>query len=224
MFNGKFTSPNDPGWDLEKFCKQVGLKFRMDVEAIQLWVDVETTGLNLGKVRRDHIIEVSCIATSRDLVVVDVFHSYVWKGVEWSKSFATMGSPVLNMHKHSGLYGEIEDLDKGAGIWPDSVTDRFRHWIAELGFEMQSTPMYGSTVSFDRGMLQQDMPDFLEPFSYRNVDVSSLKELCKIYNTSVYEAWKAETDGIEKSHRSLLDICSSIKEMQFYVDNFLWVE
>lgn len=228
VLNSKLTSLNDPGWDIGSYCEQNSLQFNPDGHPEFLWIDTETTGLNDGAEQRDHILEFGCVATTRSLEVVDVFHSFLW-GHKWHLALTKVAMNVHHMHTHSHLLSElmetVDDPDQIGTITRDEVTHRFDKFAQANDFEYSSTPMFGNTVSFDRGLIKQDLPEILMWFHYRNVDVSSLKELIKRWNSPVYEIWEElQPPVLEKEHRALLDISWSIRELDFYRRNFLILE
>ena len=80
--------------------------------------------------------------------------------------------------------------------------------------EIGTSPLCGNSISQDRRFLNRYMPDLAKFFHYRNIDVSSIKELTKI--------WRPDLDGKiikSTSHRALSDVYESIEELKFYRDN-----
>jgi oligoribonuclease len=126
---------------------------------------------------------------------------------------------VFQMHVNSGLW---EDAEKGAwtDITPFAVEQKFVDKLNEWGVS-KDDPMVGSSIQFDREMLREQMPEVEKCFSYRNIDTSSIKELCRRFNPELYSRIDEHTRNA-KAHRVLSDIEDTVSELKFYVDNFLF--
>jgi oligoribonuclease len=159
-------------------------------------------------------------------VLIDAYQSFV-TGVDWITVISQMNDYVKNMHHDSGFMAEwnsyIENPDMPSFDHANVVEDVFS-WLSGHGLldQPNTFEMCGNTISFDRKMLEQDLPLLENWFFHRNIDVSSLKQLCKRHNPRVYEHWQ-QIKPVKKPHRALLDIAVSVKEYRHYVDNFLWV-
>lgn len=169
------------------------------------WIDVETTGLDPIN---DIILEIGIIITDTDLNEIAAQAWIITPG-ESRWALRRMDDVVREMHTTNGLLNELE----GEGVPPWVASDESRAFIQE--HDAFGSPMCGSTVHFDRSMLNANMRPLLESFSYRNIDVSTIKELSK--------SWLAEEDWWEnnrepgvKTHRSLGDLRDSIAELQHY--------
>lgn len=97
-------------------------------------------------------------------------------------------------------------------LCPDGVAEIFRPKRVSA---LSQTPLAGSTVGFDRGFLQEHLPEFLKLISYRNVDVSSITELAKRWAPKVYE--RRPKKDAEKAHRALADVRESVDYLRFYL-------
>ncbi|GAA3868977.1 oligoribonuclease [Leifsonia kafniensis] len=160
------------------------------------------TGLNL---ETDELVEIAVVITDYDLNLVDPGINIVIKPD--ASALEQMGDFVRNMHTTSGLIEEI----------PNGVT------AAEAEFEVieyllkfipaeQKAPLAGNSIGTDRGFLTRYMPRLDNHLHYRNVDVSSIKELARRWYPRVY--FQAPTkDG---GHRALADILESIRELAYY--------
>lgn len=177
-----------------------------------IWVDIETTGLDYFD---DHIIEVGFVVTDLYLNPLDTFHSFIWSEAA-KRRFDGAIELVKNMHNSSGLITScIQDGKQIA-----TVADKLNAWFQEIGVT-KNDPLCGSSVQFDRTMLTRDFPESMELMSYRNIDISTVKELCKRYNPLL--AKQLDLDVVPmKRHRSHPDIQDTLEEFQFYRDNFLW--
>ncbi len=171
-----------------------------------IWLDMEMTGLNPDA---DRIIEVAMIVTDSQLNVV-------------------AESPVLVIHQPDAVLDAMDDWNKNthgkSGLIEKVKNSAVSEAEAEqvlLEFMMQhvperTTPMCGNTIHQDRRFMARWMPRLEAYFHYRNLDVSTLKELCK--------RWKPEVaKGVVKrgKHEALADILESIEEMRYYREHFL---
>ena len=163
-----------------------------------VWIDLETTGLDPGRCR---IIEVACVITENDLTSV--------AGDSWlvrpPRSITRCwDQAALDMHRASGLLDEALKHGREIEEVEDAVLD-FVNGAAGL------SPLCGSSVHFDRAFLVNHMPTLLGMFTYRNIDVSSLKEL-----VSRWAPDYAYPSPEPKAHRALPDIINSINELRHY--------
>lgn len=200
----------------------------------RIWIDTETTGLDN---RHDFLLEIAIVLTDRYGVVIDKFEQVIgYRGgngnrlreIDFSNRRSQMitaakGTPdafVHEMHARSGLWDEVDLTHRTL----DSVQFEAYEWLKHYNLPAQTFPMCGSTISFDRVMIQEYMPILHRFFHYRNIDISSIKELSKDLDHGLHLLWKqeclSEDDG--KSHRALDDILFTIKEYRFYLDhNFI---
>jgi len=171
-----------------------------------VWLDMEMTGLNPDI---DRIIEVAIVVTDSALNVVAeapvlVVHQpdEVLEAMdEWNKS----------THARSGLIGKVKisPLDEAA------AEDQMLAFVAQ-SVPKQTSPMCGNSICQDRRFLARYMPRLEAYFHYRNLDVSTLKELAR--------RWKPEiAKGLVKQgkHEALADIYESIAELKYYRESFL---
>ena len=169
------------------------------------WVDLETTGLDLAD---DYLLEVAVVITGGDLD--ELWHdSWVvqppdngWKARLDGNAF------VYELHERNGL---VADLEGGKGVPVAHVSDEISDALPRLGAD--GAVVAGSSVRFDRAVLDRDLPKVAEQLHYRTVDVSSLKELCRMWQpTTMEDATPVEA----KTHRALDDIRASIEELRTY--------
>lgn len=192
------------------------------------FVDLETTGLNPDD---GYIIEVALIITDDDLNVQASMTEVVdWgkymdahlpviapemKPSEWLKSQA-QNDIVLEMHEVSGLWNLLDDVDMSL----EEIDSEMALLCQEFRVD-NTVPLAGSSIgSLDRPYIDKHLPLFSGAISYRNVDVSTLKELCRRWNPDLFARWIPDE---KKSHRAMADCRESIKELQFYRDNFLFL-
>lgn len=188
-------------------------------------LDCETFGLDP---ERDPIIEVGIIVATLDFRTVARFSTTVWEPGFYDTALADLkrraaagdkgANIVLKMHTDSGLWDEA----KRDGVPIQDAVQALLDFCLENQIDGED-PLVGSTIGFDRGMLKFQMPQVEAKFHYRDINISSVKELCRRYNPSVYSevntAWIAK-----KAHRVLDDCDDSLRELQFYYENFLFTE
>ena len=173
-----------------------------------VWLDCEMSGL---EPERERIIEIAVIVTSPDLAV-------------------RVEGPVFAIHQSDALLGGMDAWNKGTHgksglidkVKASSVTEEQAQseLIAFLGqyVPANGSPMCGNTIGQDRRFLVKYMPKLEAFFHYRNLDVSTLKELAKRWNPPVYAAFKKQ-----QRHTALADVHESIDEMLYYREHFLKV-
>lgn len=180
-----------------------------------VWIDTETTGL----VPEDgFILEIGIAVTDLDLVTFDEFHRLLWVSPGYDKyvTEAALGEQVWDMHNKSNL---ISDAVEG-GVDPTAVQEDLLDWLKEIGLT-KDEPMCGSSVQFDRKWLEHHFEPVADMFSYRNIDTSTIKEVCRRFNPIVYSRLDEVTQP-KKLHRVLPDLEDTINEFQFYRDNFFF--
>lgn len=171
-----------------------------------LWIDLEMTGLAS---ERDRIIEVAIVVTNSQLETV-------------------AEAPVLVVHQSDEILDGMDDWNKGthgrSGLIEKvkaSVLNEAEVELQMLAFMTQYvpkgvSPMCGNSICQDRRFLARCMPTMESYFHYRNLDVSTLKELVK--------RWKPElAKGFTKhgKHEALADIYESIEELKYYREHFI---
>lgn len=180
-----------------------------------VFVDLETMGLDAAK---DPIIEMGFrIIEAETLKTIDDFDIQIWTSPYFDKCWESAIDYVKDMHQKSGLVVNGVAMPDGA-VAPSSALLEVLHWLQ--GHGVNNEPMCGSSVQFDREMLQEQYPDIAKLFSYRNIDVSTLKELCRRMNPGVYSRLEEVTKP-KKLHRVLSDLDDTIEEFKFYSQEFL---
>lgn len=166
-----------------------------------IWIDLEMTGLNTVT---DHIIEIATIVTDSQLNVVaegPVFALYQPDHIleamdDWNKK----------QHKGSGLIERIK-ASTATVAEAEAATLAFltQHVAAK------KSPMCGNSICQDRRFLYRLMPKLEDYFHYRNLDVSTVKELALRWAPKVAKAFKKKS-----RHLALDDIKDSIEELKYY--------
>jgi oligoribonuclease len=167
-----------------------------------VWVDCEMTGLDLGK---DALIEIAVLVTDADLNVLGEGVDLVIRPEP--AALETMPDIVREMHTASGL---LDVLD--SGITMAEAEQQALDYVRAHVPDPRKAPLAGSSVHTDRTFLARDMPAFEEHVHYRNVDVSTLKELARRWYPKVYFNSPPKTGN----HRALGDIQDSINELRYY--------
>lgn len=187
-----------------------------------IWVDLETTGLNPNG---DIPLELGLRLTDLDGKEIARFTSLV-ADFGW-KSLLDYAPAVRNMHTESGLIADLtnKSAEMGATNFETmlsfrSVDGHARAWLEDNCLQSKTFPICGSSVHFDREFIRVYFPQLFDFFTHRNIDISSIKELCKKLNPAVYAKLPDKLPGI---HRVQVDIDNTIQEYNFYRDNFLWV-
>lgn len=167
-----------------------------------VWVDCEMTGLDVSI---DEIVEIAVIITDSRLVPLHEGLSVVIKPS--AGALDNMGDFVREMHTNSGL---ITELDGGLPL--EAAETLVLEYLAAHVPEGHRAPLAGNTIGTDRMFLARYMPRFDTALHYRNIDVSSLKELARRWFPRVYFNAPSK-DG---NHRALADIIESIRELEYY--------
>lgn len=171
-----------------------------------IWIDLEMTGLDT---LNDHIIEIATIVTDKDLNVlaegpVVAIHqpcSVLDAMDEWN----------THQHNRSGLTERVIDSVFSAQDAEQQTIDFLDSWV-----DAGVSPMCGNSICQDRRFMAREMPSLEAYFHYRNLDVSTLKELVRRWSPDLLA-------GLQKkaAHLALDDIRDSIEELKYYRRYFL---
>ncbi|AWL03889.1 oligoribonuclease [Massilia oculi] len=171
-----------------------------------VWVDMEMTGLDPDN---DRIIEVAVVVTDPELNII-------------------AEGPVFAIHQSDATLDKMDNWNKGTH-GKSGLIDRVKaSTVSEAQAEQEliaflkqyvpanKSPMCGNSICQDRRFMARGMPKLEAFFHYRNLDVSTLKELCR--------RWKPEIAGGFKKHQkhtALADITESIEELRYYREHFI---
>jgi len=167
-----------------------------------VWIDCEMTGLDLAS---DELVEIAVVITDFDLTPLDRGIDIVIKPDP--SALENMNDFVRNMHTTSGL---IEEIPNGKSL-AEAEYEVMEYVLKYVPAE-QKAPLAGNSIGTDRMFLAKYMPRLDAHLHYRNVDVSSIKELARRWFPRVYFHAPAKDGG----HRALADIRESIRELDYY--------
>jgi len=167
-----------------------------------VWIDCEMTGLD---VEVDELVEVAVVVTDFELNILHPGFSVVIKPDP--SALERMSEFVRNMHVESGLMDEIPNGMSLADA-EYAVNEYILNYVPTAG----QAPLAGNTIGMDRAFLARYMPKVDAHLHYRNVDVSSVKELARRWFPRIYFNAPVKDGG----HRALPDILESIRELDYY--------
>ena len=171
-----------------------------------VWLDCEMSGLDPEK---EHLLEIAVVVTSADLSVrvegpVFVIH-------QSDAVLDAMDSWNKGTHGRSGLIDKVKASTVDEAEAEKQLIEFIGRYIPKQG-----SPMCGNTIGQDRRFLVKYMPKLEAYFHYRNLDVSTLKELAKRWKPAAYTSFKKQ-----QAHTALADVHESIEELAHYRETFL---
>lgn len=174
-----------------------------------VWIDLEMTGLEPDKER---IIEVATLITDAQLNVVAEGPVIAVKQPD--SLLAGMDEWNQKTHGESGLVARVKASTIETKEAERQTLDFLRQYVVA-----GSSPMCGNSIHQDRRFLEREMPDLWAFFHYRNLDVSTVKELAKRWNPGALVGFKKQN-----AHLAMDDIKESIAELAHYRSTFLRIE
>ncbi len=174
----------------------------MTVSAQNLvWIDMEMTGLDP---EQNVVLEIATIITDKDLNVLA--QGPVIAIHQSDEELAKMDDWNVNTHTKSGLVARVKASEHDEARAVAETLEFIRQWVPE-----RTSPLCGNSIGQDRRFMVKHMGELEAFFHYRNVDVSTIKELVRRWQPELLE--KFTKSG---SHQALDDIRESIAELQFY--------
>ena len=166
-----------------------------------IWIDLEMTGLDT---ERDGILEIATVVTDGQLNVLAEGPALAIAHPQ--ATLEAMDDWNRNQHGKSGLWRRV--LEEGVPMAEaEARTLAFlRQWVPA-----NTSPMCGNSICQDRRFLHRLMPSLEQHFHYRNLDVSTLKELARRWAPAVLEGFRKES-----AHTALRDVHDSIAELRYY--------
>jgi oligoribonuclease len=171
-----------------------------------VWIDLEMTGLDPG---RDHVIEIATVVTDKQLNIL-------------------AEGPVVAIHQEDAVLDAMDEWNTRQHgmsglvdrVRSSRVTEREAE-LATIAFlsryaEPGASPMCGNSICQDRRFLARWMPELERFFHYRNLDVSTLKELARRWAPEVADGFRKES-----KHLALDDVRDSIDELKYYQARFI---
>lgn len=176
----------------------------MQADSNLLWIDLEMTGLDEEV---HHIIEIASIVTDKDLnVLAEGPNLAIYQPEE---ILDLMDDWCQTTHGNSGLTARIRESETSVQEAMQATIDFASQWIPH-----GKSPLCGNSIGTDRRFIKKYMPELDQFCHYRNIDVSSFKEVVK--------RWYLDAKSYEKqnTHLALDDIRESINELQFIRENY----
>ena len=171
-----------------------------------IWIDLEMTGLNPDT---DLIIEIATIVTDKDLTILA--QGPVIAVHQSDEALTAMDDWNQLHHGQSGLIDRVK-----ASTINDAEAERLTIEFLKQWVPANTSPICGNSIGQDRRFLVRYMPELEAYFHYRNIDVSTLKELAARWVPALKDGFKKET-----KHQALDDIIESIEELRYYREHFI---
>ena len=171
-----------------------------------VWLDMEMTGLNPLS---DRIIELAIIITDKNLNTIA--EAPVWVVHQSDEVLNGMDAWNQKTHGNSGLIDKVRASTLTEAQVEQAALDFLKRYIGP-----SKSPMCGNSIGQDRRFMANYMPTLEKYFHYRNLDVSTLKELARRWYSRVYNGYKKQT-----RHTALADVYESIDELKYYRETIL---
>ena len=166
-----------------------------------IWIDLEMTGLDTGK---DSILEIATVVTDSKLNILA-------EGPELAiahtlETLDAMDDWNRNQHRKSGLWQRVLESQVNLAQAEAQTVAFLSQWV-----QPNASPMCGNSICQDRRFMHRLMPRLEKYFHYRNLDVSTLKELARRWAPAVLEGVRKQS-----AHTALSDVRDSIEELRHY--------
>ncbi|MDB5757411.1 MAG: oligoribonuclease [Burkholderia sp.] len=171
-----------------------------------VWVDMEMTGLDPDT---DRIIEVAAVVTDANLNILA--QGPVFAIHQPDEVLDRMDAWNKGTHGRSGLIDRVKASTITEADAEAALVDFLRHFVPP-----GKSPMCGNSICQDRRFMARGMKKLEAFFHYRNLDVSTLKELCRRWKPELISGFKKH-----QKHTALADIIESIEELRYYREHFI---
>lgn len=177
-----------------------GVKMTQDAQNL-VWIDMEMTGLDPDS---DKVLEIAVIVTDKELTVLA--EGPVIAVHQSDAVLAAMDDWCTRTHTQSGLVARVKASQYDEASAAAECLAFLRQWVPE-----RSSPLCGNSIGQDRRFMVRHMPELEQFFHYRNVDVSTIKELVRRWQPQLLEGFNKQG-----AHLALDDIRESIAELKYY--------
>jgi oligoribonuclease len=174
-----------------------------------IWIDLEMTGLNPN---HDRIIEIATVVTDTHLEILAEGPVFAVK--QSDEILEGMDMWNTKQHNKSGLVERVKHDSVSESEAMEKTLEFLKKYVSE-----GKSPMCGNSICQDRRFLFRYMPELETYFHYRNLDVSTVKELAKRWKPEIIKGFKKKT-----KHLALSDIIDSINELKYYREHFIFQE
>ena len=171
------------------------------------WMDLEMTGLDPAT---DVIVEIATLITDDNLELVAEGPDLVVSAPP--EALASMQDVVVEMHTKSGLLDEI----KASTLSLEAAGEMTLAFLKEHIDKPRTVPLCGNSIGVDRRFLAAQLPEVEHFLHYRSIDVSTIKELARRWNSKAFQQAPKKAKG----HRALDDIRESLDELRHYREQF----
>ena len=171
-----------------------------------IWIDLEMTGLEPDN---DVIIEIATIITDKNLNILA--QGPVLAVHQSDETLAKMDDWNQKHHGESGLVSRVKASTINANEAERLTLEFLQQWVPA-----NTSPICGNSIGQDRRFLYRYMPKLEAYFHYRNIDVSTVKELAARWAPQVKDGFKKAS-----THQALEDIIESIEELRYYREHFI---
>ena len=166
-----------------------------------IWIDLEMTGLDTDN---DSILEIATVVTDKDLNLLAEGPEFAIRHDE--AALLAMDDWNRNQHSKSGLWQRVLDSEINMALAEARTVEFLLQWVPA-----GKSPMCGNSICQDRRFMHRLMPRLERFFHYRNLDVSTIKELARRWAPDVSKGFNKEA-----AHTAMSDVHDSIAELAYY--------
>lgn len=172
-----------------------------------LWGDLETTGL--GKIKGEQTLEIALIVTDTELQPLYEFGPLVFSATPRALEIIEENDFVRNMHTTTGLLDRVAQSNLTLAEGDERMVEFIN---THFGADENHILFSGNSIRLDRGFIERDFPLLDSRLHYRQIDVSTVKELARLWHPEVYHGMPEKLSD----HTAMTDIRESIKELRYY--------